>query len=77
MNDEIQVLPDAVVISGVMIKAVFCVSVQNLSINATNEASVILIFYNFSSQGSQLSKSINDNTKDNIQQNCNDNQEER
>lgn len=76
MDDEVEVLPDTMVSGNVFIKALFCVSVEHLPIDIANEASVLDVVVCIGFRVSQLSKSVNDDTEDNVQQNCDHDQEE-
>ena len=64
------------VIPNVGIKTFDCLSIKNLSIKATDEADVPDIIFYFTGLRSELSKCINDNTKDDVQKNCDNDQEE-
>ena len=76
MDDEVQVLPDTVIFGDVYVKALFCVSVKHLPIDVANEANVFDIIVGLGFLISQLSKSVNDDTKDDVQQYCDHDQEE-
>ena len=76
MDNEVQVLPDTVIFGNVFVKALFCVSVEHLPIDVANEADVFDIIVSIGFLISQLSKSVDDDTKDNVQQYCDHNQEE-
>lgn len=57
-------------------KAFFRISVESLLFNTANETKIFCVVKDSYVYISQLCKSINDNTKDDIQENCDDKQEE-
>ena len=76
MDDEVQVLPDIMILSDVELEAFFSVSIEGLSLKVADEAFVLLILKHVHLLTSKLGKRINDNTEDDVEQNCNDDQEE-
>lgn len=77
MNNEIEILPHIMIILLMEVKALICIPIELLFINIANEAQVLHIFFASTPLISQLSKCINNNTKNDIEQNCNNQQEKR
>ena len=61
----------------VILEALISISIKSLLFDTTNETNVFGVFNDTDIDVSQLSESINNNTEDNIQQNCNNQKEER
>jgi hypothetical protein len=76
MDDEIEILPHIMIILLMEVKALVCIPIKLLFINIANETSVLHVFVTSLSLISELGKSINNNTKDNVEQNCNNQKEE-
>lgn len=76
VNDEVQILPDIMILSDVELEAFLSISIKCLPLKVANEAFVLLIFKHVHLLTSKLCKRINNNTEDNVKQNCNDDQEE-
>ena len=60
-----------------ILEALISISIKSLLFDTTNETNVFGVFNDTDIDVSQLSESINNNTEDNIQQNCNNQKEER
>jgi hypothetical protein len=75
VNDEIEILPDIVIIFLMEVKAFICVSVKFLLVDVTDEATIFHIFVTGQTLVSELRERINNNTEDDIQQNCDHKQE--
>ena len=76
MDDKVEILPNMVILLDVDIKAFPRITIHNLPVNIADETCILDIIRFFNSFLSQLRKSINNNTEDNIEQDCNDDQEE-
>jgi len=76
VNDEVKVVPDIVVLVFMSVEAFFSVAIKllknynwmtyNLSTEPTDEADVLLIFLNITSDFPELSEWIDDDTENNI-----------
>lgn len=60
----------------VELKAFLSVPVKSLSADAANETNILAVFIGLTFLVSQLCKCINDDTENNIEQDCDDEQEE-
>jgi hypothetical protein len=67
VNHEMKILPDRVVMILMMLEAFICVSVEPLSINLADKADIFGVFVSRLFGISQLSKSINDDTENNVE----------
>lgn len=76
MNDEIDVLPNTVVILDVVREPLFCVSFQYWSVDTADEAVVFDIVKFVLGCISQLGEGIDNDTENNIEQDCDNDQEE-
>ena len=76
MDDEVDVLPDIVVILSVVLEALLGISVKSLSADTANEANILAVIVSLTLLVSQLGKCIDDDTEDDVQKNCDDQQEE-
>jgi hypothetical protein len=76
MDDKVQILPDIMIILDVELEALFGILIEHLPFMVANEAYVFHVSLGFIFLTSQLGKSINDNTENNVQQDCDDDQEE-
>ena len=76
MDDKVQILPDIMIILDVELEALFGILIEHLPFMVANEAYVFHVSLGFIFLTSQLSESINDNTENDVQQDCDDDQEE-
>jgi len=76
MDDEVKVLPNVVVLPLMVLKAFFRIFVEYGFVNSTDEADVLRVLNNPNVDVSQLSESIDNNSEDDVQQDCNNEQEE-
>ena len=76
MDDKVQILPDIMIIIDVELEALFGILIEHLPFMVANEAYVFHVSLGFIFLTSQLGKSINDNTENDVQQDCDDDQEE-
>jgi len=76
MDDEVKVLPNVVVLPLMVLKAFFRIFVEHGFVNSTDEADVFRVLNNPNVDVSQLSESIDNNSEDDVQQDCNNEQEE-
>jgi hypothetical protein len=76
MDNEIDILPNVMIGDSVVLEALLCVPVERLSIDAANEAHILAIIIGLTLLISQLRKCIDNDTKDDVQQDCDDEQEE-
>ena len=76
MNDEVKVLPNVVVIFLMELKAFFRFSVKLLFLNIADEAEIFHIFNGLRFLISELCKCINDDTENNVEQDCNNDHKE-
>ena len=77
MDDEVHVLPDVVVVSVMKFETLIGVSVKGLPFNAANEADIPIVIVRLTLLVSQLGKGIDDDTEDDVQQDCDHQEEER
>lgn len=77
MNDKVEIFPNIVVRYLMMIEAFFRIPFKSWFFNSANEANILCVVYNSNIDISQLCESIDNNTENNIQQNCNNQKEER
>ena len=76
MDNEVDILPNIVIGHRMELEALLRVPVKRLSIDAANKAHILYVIIRLSLLISQLGKSINNDTENNVQQNCDDKQEE-
>jgi len=76
MDDKVQILPDIMIILDVELEALFGILIEHLPFMVANEAYVFHVSLGFIFLTSQLGESINDNTENDVQQDCDDDQEE-
>lgn len=72
MDDEIDVLPLVVILLPMNAKACFSFSIECLLVDCTNETVVPHVSVGFTLVVSQLRKSIDDDTENNVEQDCDD-----
>ena len=77
MDDKVEVLPYMMILLDVDVKAFPRITIHYLPVNVTYETSVLDVIRFFNGFQSQLCKRINDDTEDNVQQDCDDDQEDR
>lgn len=76
MDDKVKVIPNIVVTQHMALKAYIGIFVKHSFVNSTDETDVFGVINNPNVDVSKLSKSINDNTEDDVQQDCDNEQEE-
>ena len=76
MDNEVEVLPDVVVVLQVVLEAFFGVSIEYLSVEIANEAEVLDILICLRFKVTKLSEGVDNNTKDDVEQDCDQDQEE-
>lgn len=77
MYDEVQVPPNIVVILLMKLESLFSVFIKNSFVDSADKAGVLRVLYDLKIYFSQLRERIDDNSEDDIQQNCDNKQEER
>jgi hypothetical protein len=77
MDDEVDVLPLVVILHPMNAKACFTFSLEGLLVGSTDETVVPHVSVGFTLLVSQLREGIDDDTVNNVQQDCDDQQEER
>jgi hypothetical protein len=75
MNDKEQILPHIMVVDDVHFEP-FSIPIELIPLNVTNKAFVAHVFFHWVLLVSQLRERVNDNTKDNVKQHNDHNQEE-
>lgn len=76
MNDKVKVLPNVVVLFLMVLKALFGIFIKHSFVYSANETCVLSVSDNSDVNVSQLSESIDNNTENDVEQDCNDKQEE-
>lgn len=76
MDNEVDILPHIVIGHGMELEALLRVPVKCLSIDAANKAHILAVIIRLSLLISQLRESIDNDTENNVQQNCDDEQKE-
>jgi len=76
VNDEVDVLPNAVVVLYVVSESLFGVSFQDWPVDAADEAVVFDIAEFVLGGISQLGEGIDNDTENNVEQDCDNDQEE-
>ena len=67
MDQEVNVIPDFVILIDMHLKSFLCVTIQCLSTQSTDVTPVLHIIFLHARFLSQLSESVNNNTKDHIE----------
>ena len=67
VDDEVQVLPNIMVVLDMELKALFGILIKHLPFMVTNEAYVFHVSISFIFDHSQLGESINDNTENDVE----------
>ena len=68
MDEEVDIVPDLMIVAAVIVKALIRIPVQVLPIVPTDEANILHVVQLKTGLFSQLSKGVNDDTKDNVEQ---------
>ena len=76
MDDKVQILPNIMIMKNMELKAFFGILIEHLPFMVANEANIFHVRFRFIFKTSQLGESIDDNTENDVEQNCNDDQEE-
>ena len=76
MNDEVEILPNVVVIFLMELKALLSFSVELLFLDIADKTEVFHIFNSLRFLISKLRKRINDDTENNVEQDCNNDHKE-
>jgi len=76
MDDKVEVLPNIMIIVNMKLKALFGILIEHLPFMVADEAFVFHVSLGIVFLTSQLGESINNNTEDDVEQNCDDDQEE-
>jgi hypothetical protein len=76
VDNKVEVLPDIMIVLLVELEALLCVPIKLLLINIANEADVLHILDGLRFLISQLGEGIDDDTENDVQQDCDDDHEE-
>ena len=76
MDDELEIRPHVVVFFGVNKETFFGLSVKGLAVDVADEANVLDVDLGLFLDFSELGKCVNNNTEDDVEQNCLDDDEE-